>query len=299
MAADNSQKILILGGTGKVGRQIARISAGTSIPTFQASRSGSTTTEPDADNIKPVAFDWLDETTWSPALDAGATSIFLVAPTVMDMLPIMKSFIDQARERGARRFVLLSGSPIEPDIDGYTTGRPHAYLKQLGDRGEVEWAALRPTWFQQNFAEQENHRGSIANESTIYSATADGKIPWIATEDIAACAFQLLTQPNAPNDQYLILGPELLSYEDIANILSETLGRKVVHKNLSASELADRYVGYGMPREYAEMMGGLDTAIKNGSEHRTNSVVLALTGKQPKKFRDFVQANKNVWATRA
>uniref|UniRef100_UPI0020C40094 hypothetical protein n=1 Tax=Salmonella enterica TaxID=28901 RepID=UPI0020C40094 len=39
----------------------------------------------------------------------------------------------------------------------------------------------------ENFAEQDNHRLAILRESTIYSATDDGKIPWIATEDIAVC----------------------------------------------------------------------------------------------------------------
>lgn len=70
--------------------------------------------------------------------------------------------------------------------------------------------------------EQENHRSSILNDSIIYSATADGKIPWIATEDIAACAHQLLTQEDVPNDEYLILGPELLSYGDVSPIVSIT-----------------------------------------------------------------------------
>ncbi|WQF76492.1 Putative ergot alkaloid biosynthesis protein [Colletotrichum destructivum] len=301
MATSNSTTVLILGGTGKVGRQIAKLFAATSIPTYQASRSGASTTEPGADNIKPVAFDWDDETTWTAALETGATSIFLVAPLVMDMLPPMQSFIDQVRMKGdttvTKRFVLLSGSPIEPDINGYVMGRPHAYLKDLGDKGEVQWAAIRPTWFQQNFVEQENHRRSIVDESTIYSATADGKIPWVATEDIAACAYQLLTQEDAPNDQYLILGPELLAYDDIATILSEVLGRKIVHKKLSTQELVDRFTGQGMPRDYADMMGGWDTAIKNGSEDRTNSVVLALTGRRPRTFRETVEKNKGVWAT--
>lgn len=68
----------------------------------------------------------------------------------------------------------------------------------------------------ENFAEQEHHRLAIINESTVYSATADGRIPWVATEDIAACAFQLLTQEDAPNDEYLILGPELLTYDEVS-----------------------------------------------------------------------------------
>ncbi|KAK1967069.1 family ergot alkaloid biosynthesis protein [Colletotrichum eremochloae] len=294
----NKPRILLIGGTGKVGSQIAKLLAATTIPTYQASRSGKSTTEPHARNIKPIAFDWDDEKTWAAALDTGATSVFLVAPSILDMLPPMKSFIDQARSRGRiKRFVLLSASALEPDIIGLAMGRPHAYLKQLGDKGEVEWAAIRPSYFQQNFAVQDNHRRSIVNESMIYSAAADGKIPWVATEDVAAVAYQLLTQEDAPNDQYIVLGPELLSYDDIAEILSDVLGRKIVHKNLSALELVERFTSQGMPQDYAEMMAGLDTAIKEGSENRTNSVVLAVTGKQPRKFRDTAEKYKGVWAT--
>lgn len=149
MSTPAPNTVLIIGGTGKVGRQLTRLFAATDIPTLQSSRSGATTTEPGADNVKPIAFDWSDENTWSDALASGATSIFLVAPPVLDMLPPMRSFIDRARLEGsAKRFVLLSGSPCEPDINGQAMGRPHAYLKQLGDRGEIEWAAVRPTWFQ-------------------------------------------------------------------------------------------------------------------------------------------------------
>ncbi|KAF6820838.1 ergot alkaloid biosynthetic protein a [Colletotrichum musicola] len=296
----STNTVLIIGGTGKVGRQLTRLLAATNIPTFQSSRSGAATTEPGAANVKPIAFDWNDESTWEAALSSCATSIFLVGPPVLDMLPPMQSFIDRARKGSAKRFILLSGSPWGADINGPSTGRVHAYLKQLGDQGEIEWAALRPTWFQQNLFEYENHRLSIVNESTIYSATGTGKIPWITTEDVAACALQLLTQPDAPNDEYLLFGPELLSYDDkkqIADILTDVTGRKIVHKNLSAKELADRFENAGMPRSYAEMMGAMDTDIKNGSEDRNNSVVLALTGRQPRSFRDVAEEVKNVWAT--
>ncbi|KAK1992712.1 family ergot alkaloid biosynthesis protein [Colletotrichum falcatum] len=296
----NNLKILLLGGTGKVGSQIAKLCAATSIATFQASRSGASTTEPDAENIKPVAFDWGDDKTWTAALDAGATSVFLVAPPILDMFPPMKSFIDQARTKGGiKRFVLLSASSLEPDINGMAMARPHAYLKELGDKGEVEWASVRPTWFQQNFSAQDNHRKAIANESTIYSATGDGKLPWVAAEDIAAVSLKLLTQKDAPNDQYIVLGPELLGYDDIAEILSDVLGRKIAHKKLSAQELVERFVSQGMPSDYGEMMAGLDTAIKNGSENQINSVVLELTGKQPTTFRDTAEKDKGVWATAA
>lgn len=69
----------------------------------------------------------------------------------------------------------------------------------------------------ENFVDPDSHTHgkTIREENTVYSATGDGKIPWISAADIAACGYQLLTQENAPNDDYLILGPDLLSYGDV------------------------------------------------------------------------------------
>lgn len=152
MEGDASKTVLIIGGTGKVGRQLTKLLAGTSIRTYQASRKGSATTEADAENVKPIAFNWDDKKTWDTVLEVGATSVFLVAPPG-GPLPPVELFIDQARSKGnVKRFVLLSGSPVEPDIKSHGMGRPHAYLKELGEKDEVEWAAIRPTWFQRKCA---------------------------------------------------------------------------------------------------------------------------------------------------
>ena len=68
----------------------------------------------------------------------------------------------------------------------------------------------------ENFAVQPNHIESIKNEGKVYSATGDGKIPWVSADDIAAVAVQTLTMADAPNTEYLVLGPELLSYDDVS-----------------------------------------------------------------------------------
>jgi festuclavine dehydrogenase len=51
----------------------------------------------------------------------------------------------------------------------------------------------------------------------------------------------------------------------------------------------------GMPAEYANMLSSMDTRIAKGSEERLNDVVLELTGKPPRKFQDFAEANKSCW----
>ncbi|KAM0271687.1 hypothetical protein ACHAQH_008973 [Verticillium albo-atrum] len=285
--------ILLLGGTGKVARAIASLIAKTDMPALQASRSGATT-EPDAANISGVTFDWTDEKTYAKILSPSPRAVFLVAPPILDMFPPMSAFINLARENGVKRFILLSSSALEADEKGVAMGRVHAYLKSLGDKGEIEWGVLRPSWFQENLVEHRAHVMSIWGEGKVYSATGTGRIPWVAVEDVAASAFRLLTQEEAPNEDYLVLGPELLSYGDIAAIIADVLGREVVHHNQTPKERQDIAMA-GMPTGYAEMMAALELQIKNGSEDRTNDVVFELTGREPRKFRVMAEQRKEVW----
>lgn len=63
------------------------------------------------------------------------------------------------------------------------------------------------------------HLRGIKEESAIYSATGEGKIPWVSADDIAAVAVRALTDPTPPNTEYMVLGPELLSYSEVRRIL--------------------------------------------------------------------------------
>ena len=62
---------------------------------------------------------------------------------------------------------------------------------------------------------QDADKYTIIAESKIYSACGDGKIPFISVEDIAACAFKVLTDPQPHNKSYLLLGPGLLSVDEV------------------------------------------------------------------------------------
>jgi len=93
----------------------------------------------------------------------------------------------------------------------------------------------------------------------------------------------------------IIQNPYILTPPKIASILSEVLGRQIVHVDLSPAELEQRHQEFGMPANYAAMMSAMDTSIKFGSEDRTNDVVLAVTGAAPRRFRDLALSVKEVW----
>ncbi|OTA68548.1 putative ergot alkaloid A [Hypoxylon sp. EC38] len=286
-AGTQSDSVLVLGGTGKVGSRLVPLLIEASIPTLVASRSAKAPA-----GATGVKFDWDDESTWKPILANPIKAVFLVASTSPDQSPIIK-FIDIARAKGVRRFVLLSASSVEEG--GPLMGATHKRLHELGDEGKIEWAVLRPTWFMQNFSEG-YHVKTIKEENKIYSATGPGRIPWVSTEDIAAVGFRALTSPQPPNTDYLVLGPELLRYTDLAEIFTSVLGRKITYHELSEAELAERYQQIGAPAEYAAVLAAMDTAIRNGSEDRTSDVIRTVGGKEPRRFREFVEANKAIWS---
>ncbi|KAH6847467.1 hypothetical protein B0I37DRAFT_375125 [Chaetomium sp. MPI-CAGE-AT-0009] len=305
MPTSSQPAILVLGGTGTVGSRIVSQLAASSHPhrILVGSRNGSKNNESNPNTnpkVQHVPFDWQNTNTWDNLFPATAgqsdiTAVYLIAPPVLGAEHIMIDFVELARGRGVRRFVLQSASTIE--AGGPVIGKVHEHLRELGQRGEAEWACLRPTWFQQNFAGQLNHLQSIKEENKVYSATGDAKLPWVSADDIAAVAVRTLTDEKAPNDEYLILGSELLSYGEIADILSEVLGRKIVHVDLTSPELEQRHQSFGMPEDYAKMMSAMDTSVKFGSENRTNDAILAVTGSAPRKFKDFALSVKEVWAS--
>ncbi len=273
--------VLVTGGTGKTGRRVAA----------QLLRAGQTvrvaTRRPHA--AGQVAFTWEDPTTHDDAF-RGVGAVYLVAPTDRtDHADVMIPAIDRAVALGVQRFVLLSASSLE--AGGPMMGAIHAYLRDTA----AQWCVLRPSWFMQNFSEQQ-HLATIRDEGAIYTATGTGRVPFIDADDIAASAVAALIAPEAPNTDFILTGPEALSYSDIADRLSAVVGSAIRHVNMEVGALVQRLEALGMERAYAEGLAAMDIQIAGGAEDRTTGGVEALTGVQPRTFEVFAAAVAGVWA---
>lgn len=169
----------------------------------------------------------------------------------------------------------VADGPMMSEVSRYITG--------LG----VEYAILRPTWFMENFSEQQ-HLPTIRDEDMIITATGEGRLPFVSAEDIAAVAFRALVDEKSHDTDYLILGPELFSYDEIAEMFTRALGRKITHLKITEEQLSAGMEKWGVPADYGKMLAGLDTVIKEGKESRLNDVVLKVTGRPPKKFEVYL-----------
>lgn len=276
--------ILVTGGTGKTGSRVVEQLRGKGASPRVGTRS------PKGEN--DVRFDWKDPSMFNNAFD-GIEAVYLVAPTdTVDSLGAMGAGLEAALASGVTRFVLLSASSLEEG--GPMMGAVHAWLRS----NAREWAVLRPTWFMQNFSEL-HHRDPIRDESAIYTATDDGRIGFIDADDIAACVVASLVAPSVENTDYILTGPEAISYDVVANILSDQLNRKITHNRLTVDGLAARHRDHGLPDEYATTLAAMDGAIASGSEGRVTDHVLYLSGRAPTSFEDFVRQNLGAWSTRS
>jgi len=270
-------------GSGKTGLPLARLLQNANQPVLLASRGIKSIPEP----FQGVNFHWDDHTTHEK-LFSTHTDIdraYLIGPEAhMDILSIMKPFVELAITNGVKRFVLLTATttPIGPS----GMGEMHKYL---GNRG-VEYCILRPTWFIENFAEF--RLSGILNHNTIMTATGDGRIPFVSAEDIADVAFRALTDEKSHNTEHLVVGPELYSHDEAVKMLSEILGREITHTRMSHDEAIVFWRQF-VPTEFAGAMVQIEDAVALGDEEAYFHANVKEVGKR--HLRAYFEANREVW----
>jgi len=203
----------------------------------------------------------------------------------------MIEFLQHAKQQGVARFVLQSASLLP--AGGPAMGQVHLWLREHASA----WAVLRPTWFMQNFSEGQ-HLASIRNESRIYSAAEDGRVPFVSADDVATVARLALTRDEPFNADFILTGSQTLSYDEVAARISTVVGHKVSHHRLTPDLLAARYRSLGLGPAYAQTLAAMDTAIARGAEDRVTTCVQSVTGRPPTTFGAFVEAGATVWSER-
>jgi uncharacterized protein YbjT (DUF2867 family) len=265
--------VLVTGGTGTTGSRVVATLRERDVPVRVASRRP---------RNGQVRFEWADPGSHAAALD-GVRAVYLVAPVgVADPAPLVAPFLDRAREGGVRRVVLLSSSAVPEGAPGL--GELHRMVRA----GVPEPTVLRPSWFMQNFLGDHPHARSARADGEIVTATGSGRVAFVDAGDIAAVAAHALADEKPHVGEYVLTGPEALSYSDAAAVLADVVGRPVRHRAVNVAELARRFVAAGYPADFAAVLAALDEGIARGAEDRTTSAVQDVTGRPPRSFREVV-----------
>jgi uncharacterized protein YbjT (DUF2867 family) len=267
------KNILILGGTGKTGRRIARRLQAADQPVRPVSRTSGDT-----------RFDFDDPATWGPALD-GVTAAYIVEPTRQSGPEVgsrISRFVAEAVAAGVRRLVLLSAHGVGEADDSYPLKAAEQAVRGSG----IDWTILRPTWFSQNFSESFWLPGVRAGALAL--PTGDGCTPFIDAEDIAEVAAAALTEDRHSGQIYQLTGPRAISFGEATGLIGKATARTIRHVDVDPEVFIERQVAGGVPADVARMLTGLFVAIRDGSGATLSDGVERALGRPPRSFEDYV-----------
>ena len=157
---------------------------------------------------------------------------------------------------------------------GFVTGS--LAMDDLIAASGVAYRALTNPYFMEDTVRQAE---SIKDQGVFFWPIAgDRKRPAVATRDIAAAASRLLLDARWSGvEEVPLLGPEDLSFNDMAGIMSQVLGKDVCFQQITFEAYKDRFVRRGvsdaMAQGYTDMAWakneGLDNGVQRTPENST------------------------------
>ena len=278
-----SNTILVVGGTGKVGRYVvAGLDAQEASLRLATRRAGELESA-----SRAVLFDWTKSATWGPALD-GITVAYLVKPPGDHPAATLSEFLGQAN--ALERVVLLSELLNEH--------RPASDEQRAAEivieKCSIGWTILRPNWFFQNFTGG-SYTAGIMERDQVEVPSGGQPISFVDTRDVADVAVATLTQPGHEGEGYSITGPTAITMAEVAGLVARAADRpiQVVDPPLTAVRAAMEDAGTSGAR--IEFLINLCEDLHSGANAIVTDCVERVAGHPARSFATFAREHSSFW----
>jgi len=237
-----------------------------------------------------VVLDFTDPATWAGAYD-GVERMFLLRPPHLgkpktQMLPSLEA----AKAAGVRHVVLLS-------LQGAEGNRfvPHAALESWLRGSGLSWTFVRASFFMQNLTT--THLTDIRDRDEIMVPAGHGATAFVDAADVGAVAAAALLDPERHrNRAWTPTGPQALTYDEIAQTLSDTLDRPIRYADPGALRYARHarhalHMAWGM----VAVTTAIYTVARLGKASGLTDDVRQVTGRDPVSFEMFAHTHADAW----
>jgi uncharacterized protein YbjT (DUF2867 family) len=277
-------KILVTGATGNNGSALIQslMAAGANVRALVHHESKAQALR-DA-GVEVVIGDYLQPETLDAALE-GVDKVFLVTPLSADAATMASNIIAAAKRAGNVHIVRLAETAPQP-VSAIRSGRLHLETNAELEASGVPYTSLRPCFYMQNtmLAAQ-----SVASDGMVYMPFEDSSLVMIDMRDLIEVATQVLTTPGHEGQTYVLTGPALLSFHDVASELSKALGKEVKYVNVPMEAARGAMMSMGVPEWAAEAYCEyFENYRKGGSAGVTNDFE-KLTGHPPRSYESFAR----------
>ena len=239
--------------------------------------------------VESIQIDYYKPETLREALK-GVDKVFLLTPFQSDMVELSSNLLKEIKNAGNVKHIArlsVMGADAEPETTG---SRLHRQVEKMIEDSGISYTFLRPNSFMQNsitFFSQ-----TIKKRGTFYLPAGDGELSLVDVRDIGAVAVQALTNNDDGRHNgkaYDITGPEAISYEHAARILSEQVGRKISYVNISEDDARKAMKDIGWDQFSINYLIELYRIIRMGHRSQVSSAVEDITGKKAISFSQFAK----------
>lgn len=221
------KQILVIGGTGTIGKSLIDLLSNSNIKFKALVRSDEKAKTLEAKGVEIVKGELGKWPAVSEALKTTDT-IFLLTGTSEQQVARQNKLIDLAVQKGVQKIVKISavGADSESSVSlANWHGQIEDHLKESG----LRYIIIRPHSFMQNILMQMH---TIKENGCFYHSIGETKLPMIDTRDVAQASFECLVRDDLDNRTFSITGPESISYTDMAESLSDVLDREIKYINI-------------------------------------------------------------------
>jgi len=285
-AMNLTKPILVTGASGKTGRRVVAAiakSGGQVRALVRREQAGSELMEAGAAEV--AVGDLTDAESLRRAL-AGAGQVLHICPPMHPQEDtIAATLIDLAVELNVQRFVLYS--VLHPLLDDV----PHHARKLNAERylinSALAYTILQPSRYMQHLAPIWKTVLATGVHAMPFGTTA--KFSVVDLADLAEVTALIMTTAGHDGATYQLAGPDALSQDDMARILTEVLGRPIRAATKPPDEFRRDATAAGMPAERIETMSLMNAHYDAHGLIGNPNVLRWLLGREPTRFAEFVR----------
>lgn len=213
----------------------------------------------------------------------GVETLFMVSGHESDdRVGEHRAFVEAAVQAGVQHLVYTSFVGAG-DRSGFLLGRDHGTTEQIVRSSGVGFTFLRDNFYAEVFPEFADAEGVLRGPA------ADGRVAAVSRRDVAEVASVVLQAPEAHAGRtYDLTGPEALTLDEIAQVLTEVTGRPHRFVDETLEEARASRAHYGAPDWLVDAWISTYTAIRDGELERVSEDVARLLGREATSFRDAV-----------
>ena len=217
---------------------------------------------------------------------AGAESVYHICPNVdPDELLLGKSMVASAASAKVGRFVFHS--VLHPQIESM----PHHWMKMRVEEvllsSGLDFSILQPGPYMQNLQGQLSDILERDTYSVPYSSNAPMSL--VDLEDAAEAAASVLTDPTHAGATYELVGPEILTPNQMAEILSHHLNREVRAAQIPLEKWRQHAQSAGLGGYQLETLEKMFAYYDRSGLWGNPLTLKTLLGRQPTSFGEYLK----------